>query len=382
MKYISYIFFSFLMIACNGQEKIDLSKLNLNEPIEKVIDFKDKNALEVNTVEYPFCFFIEREDSEKFTFDGIDLKGQKVFFQINSERLKTDSITKFGGGHFNMQGFKDKTELSKILKDYKADPVIYGFRIEMKTPNLKKEILKKLESKYGKGVKNPNTDHGLYWNVKKENKYIFYAPDYDRLIVLNSSNLSKKCYWDSMNGLIDFGGCNNEEYTKDLTKNRTDPKDIKNKPVLKIDKNWNINDLTLGSATEADFVTSSINKKFERLITNGPKGELQEVMQQNTYNNFYFYFIPGKNGENDPKNNILKGYSINDFEAVDVAFANGLKKGMKGEDVLKIIDKNDIVGDVGLKYSNYLEIKNPTYKINLIFDDNKLFSSMYVLKKE
>lgn len=55
---------------------------------------------------------------------------------------------------------------------------------------------------------------------------------------------------------------------------------------------------------------------------------------------------------------------------------------MKGEDVLKVIDKKDIIGDAGLKYSNYLEIKNPTYKINLIFDDNKLFSSMYVLKKE
>lgn len=370
------------MIACNGQEKIDLSKLNLNEPIESLIDFKDKNALEVNTVEYAFCFLIEGKSSGKFTFDGIDLKGQKVYFQVNSERLKTDSITKFGGGHFAMQGFKDKTELVKILKEYKADDVIYGFRMEMKTPNLKKEILKKLEVRYGKGTKNPNTDHGLYWNVRKENKYIFFAPDYDRLIVLNKSNLSKNCYWDTMNGLIDFGGCDQETYTKDLTKNRTDSKDIKNKPVLKIDKNWNINGLSLGTSTEDDFVKSSTSKNFERLITWGPKGGLQEVMRENKYNNFYFYFTGGKNGENDQKNNILKGYSINDFEAVEISFENQLKKGMKGEDVLKAIDKNDIIGDIGLKNSNYLEIKNPTYKINLIFDDNKLFSSMYVLKKE
>ncbi|ASK29057.1 hypothetical protein CEY12_02570 [Chryseobacterium sp. T16E-39] len=382
MKYISSIFFSFLMIACNGQEKIDLAKLNLNEPIENIIDFKDKNTLEVNTVEYPFCLLTEGQDSGKFTFDGIDLKGQKIFFQINSERLKTDSITKFGGGHFDMQGFKNKTELTRILKDYKADPTIYGFRMEMKTPNLKKEVLKKLENKYGKGIKNPNTDHGFYWNLKKENKYIFYAPDYDRLIVLNNTNLSKKCYWDSMNGLIDFGGCDNEAYTKDLTKNRTDSKDIKNKPVLTIDKNWNISGLTLGTSSEADFVKSSLNKNFERMITTNPKGEIQELMQQNTYNNFHFYFTPGKNGENDPKNNILKGYAINDFDAVELSFENQLKKGMKGADVVKVLGGNNIEGDPALRNSNYLEIKNATYKINLIFDDNKLFSSMYVLKKE
>ncbi|WBV57287.1 hypothetical protein PFY10_02375 [Chryseobacterium daecheongense] len=382
MKYLYLVVCSLLIIACKGQGKTDLSTLRLNESIEDLIDFKNKNMVEVNTVEYPFCLFIEIDNSEKFTFDGIDLKGQKVFFQINSERLKTDSITKFGGGHFDMQGFKDKKELAAILKKQKADPMIYGFRIEMKTPALKKEILKKLESRYGKGIKNPNTDNGLYWNVKKDNRYIFYAPDYDRLIILNNINLSKTCYWDAMNGLIDFGGCDNESYTKELTKNRTDSKDIKDKPVIKIDKNWNINGLTLGTSTEADFVKSSLNKNFERITTVDSKGDLKELMQQNTYNNFHFYFTAGKNGENNQENNILKGYAINDFEAVEVSFGNQLKKGMKGEDVLKIIGKNDVVGDPGLKYSNYLEIKNPAYKINLIFDDNKLFSSMYVLKKE
>lgn len=55
---------------------------------------------------------------------------------------------------------------------------------------------------------------------------------------------------------------------------------------------------------------------------------------------------------------------------------------MKGEDILKVIDKKNIIGDIALKYSNTIEIKNPVYKINLIFDDNKLLSSMYVLKKE
>ncbi|NRF37429.1 hypothetical protein [Pedobacter foliorum] len=109
--------------------------------------------------------------------------------------------------------------------------------------------------------------------------------------------------------------------------------------------------------------------------------ETSIVMHEN-YNNFYFYFTAGKNGENDQKNNLLKGYSINDFNGVEVSFENQLKTGMKGKNLLKIIDKKDIIGDIALKYSNTIEIKNPVYKINLIFDDNKLFSSMYVLKKE
>ncbi|WDF56171.1 hypothetical protein [Mucilaginibacter sp. KACC 22063] len=49
-------------------------------------------------------------------------------------------------------------------------------------------------------------------------RYIFFAPDYDMLIVMDNAHLSKTCYWDSMNGIIDFGGCNIEEYKKDLFK--------------------------------------------------------------------------------------------------------------------------------------------------------------------
>jgi hypothetical protein len=375
-KYITFIFLP-LIIFCQGQEKIDLLKLNLNESIESIINFSDKKMIGVDTVEYPFCLLLEIDKSSKYSFEGIDLKGQKVFLQVNSEVMKTDSITRFGGGHFDMQSFKDEGELEAVLKTYKADHSVYGYRIEMKTAVLEKEILKKLESKYGKGIRNTNTENGLYWNIKKENKYIFYAPDYDRLIVLNTSHLSKTCYWDSMNGLIDFGGCDNEKYTKELTKNRTDPKDIKNKPVLKIDNNWNINGLILGKSNEADFLKSTANKNAEKMIKLNEKGNEQEMIYQNNYNDLYFYFTAGRKASDA----VLKGYSLTDFDRVDISFDNGLKKGTKLENVLKVIDKSQIVNYNELKYSNYLEIKNSTYKINLIFNDG-VFSSMYVLKKD
>jgi len=203
-KTLFLFFFSLVIISCQGQNKKDLSQLQLNETIEIFVDFNDAKTIGVETVEYPYCLLLEIRDGKNYTFDGIDLTGQKVFLQIDSELLKTDSLTKQGGGHIDVESFKDKTALSAILKKYKAINTIYGVRIEMKTGNLKKQLLAILEKKYGKGTKNPNTDNGLYWNVKEGHRFIFFAPDYDRLIVLNNTNLSKTCYWDAMNGSIDF----------------------------------------------------------------------------------------------------------------------------------------------------------------------------------
>lgn len=162
-----------LVLSCKNQNRIDLSQLQLNETVESLINFDDAKTIGVETVEYPFCLMIEISDGANYTFDGIDLTGQKVFFQINSELLKTDSLTQQGGGHIDVQSFKDKNELADILQKYQAANTVYGTRIEMKTESLKKQILAKLESKYGKGTQNPNTDNGIYWNVKKEHKYIF-----------------------------------------------------------------------------------------------------------------------------------------------------------------------------------------------------------------
>ncbi|MFD2907112.1 hypothetical protein ACFSX9_00040 [Flavobacterium ardleyense] len=368
-----------VMICCDRQESIDLSQLNLNEPIEPIINFEDRLLLGIETVEYPFCLLLEVEKSEKYSFDGIDLKGQKIIFQINSEKLKTDSITRFGGGHIDLRPIKSTKDLNDILGAFNAENKIYGVRIEMKTASLKSDILKKIQAKYGKGLKNPNTDNGLYWNVKSEHKYIFYAPDYDKLIILNNEYLSKTCYWDTFNGLIDFGGCDNAQYMQELVKNATKPEDVKNKPIIKIDKNWSINNLIVGQSNEGDFVKSETNKNFDRMDEiSGSTGNISGIIYQNDYHDFYFYLSVNKINPDNKKENIINGFSINDFKKVDISFENGLKAGMKFENVVKLLDKKTIIDFDDLKFANYIEIKNTPYKVTLIFDKNMLFSGMFM----
>ncbi|MEO5911325.1 MAG: hypothetical protein ABIP95_10580 [Pelobium sp.] len=364
------------IVACKSQVKIDLAKLTLNEPIEKVINFKDTVAVEVNTVEYPFCLLLEVDHDDNYTYDGLDLKSQRVIFQINSEKLKTDSITRQGGGHLESIPVKNSSELQKSLKHFDAENQIYGVRIEIKTPELQKQILQKLKAKYGSGIKNPNTDHGLYWNVKKENKFIFYAPDYERLIIINNKNSSKTCYWDSANGTIDFGGCDGEAYFKDMTKNSTKPENVGNKPTVKIAKNWNINQVQLNATNEESFLNSENIKNFERSVLNEGLDKTT-LFYQDKYHDFYFYFRnEGKDIENK-KLNIISGYSILDFKKVKISFENGLTPGMAFKDAVKLFDAKAIKISTGVEDISSIEIKSGVATITLRFVNDK-FNELYV----
>lgn len=211
------LIFAGLFSSCKNEKKIDLLKLSLNEPIESLVNYNDKKNIGTDNMEYPFALLLETKDSTKYTFDGIELK-EGVMFQIHA-KIKIDSNST--GGQFSIQDFNDKPQLEKILKAYSAEPNVYGYRIKLKTDKSKKEIQDRLVKLYGEGTKNPNSKDndyvgGLYWNLKKENKYIFFAPAYDRLIVLNSAKLSKTCYWDLANGTIDLGGCDPQKYQKEL----------------------------------------------------------------------------------------------------------------------------------------------------------------------
>ena len=142
--FIVLLAFLLFIISCKGQDKKDLSRLRLNETIESFVDFNDAKTIGVETVEYPYCLLLEIRDGKNYTFDDIDLTGQKVFFQIDSELLKTDSLTKQGGGHIDVESLKDKISLSAIIKKYKAPNTIYCVSVEMTTDNLKKHLLEKL----------------------------------------------------------------------------------------------------------------------------------------------------------------------------------------------------------------------------------------------
>jgi hypothetical protein len=206
------------IISCNGQEKTDLAKLNLNEPVENLISETSRKSIGKDNVEYPFAILVEDTDTTKFTFLNIPVN--RVYFLL-AAKVNNDSVFKSGGGHFEGTIFKTKEQLLNNLSELKKHNInneIFGFRAEIRDPKGKSEIKKLLTKMYGNGTKNPNTDNGLYWNVKKENRYIFFAPDYDRLIVLNNKKLSKTCYWDIQNGMIDFrtGNCQVETYFKEM----------------------------------------------------------------------------------------------------------------------------------------------------------------------
>lgn len=372
-----------LVSSCKKVEKVDLSSLKLNESIGPLYDKGDTVLIGVETMEYPYALILEVHSPGKYSYDGIDLAQNRVLFLINAESLKTDSITRFGGAHYDMAMLSEENTLSQNLTKYRADTTIYGVRIEMKSPALKSSILNKIESRYGKGTKNPNTDHGLYWDIKAENKLIFFAPDYDRLIILNNTHLSKTCYWDSFNGMIDLGGCDQDNYLQSLVKNATKPEDIKNKPRITIREDWGINGIIVGTSTEEDLEQSPLYSYFERMEEyDGATAALKQIYYQDKYHDIYFFISASKTDPKNHKENIIQGYSVTDFKKVDISFDGQLKPGIKWDDAIKLFDPKKILNYPDLKISNYLEIDHAPYKITLTFDENKQFSSMYFTKIE
>lgn len=367
-----------IVSSCEVPKKIDLSSLKLNEPVHELYNVRDTVLIGIETIEYPYGLIVDVEGSDNYTYEGIDLEENRVMFLINAEVLKTDSITRFGGAHYDMVAITGDTVLNQTLSKYKADQRIYGVRMEMKSPELKSALLHKIQSKYGEGTKNPNTENGLYWNIGNENKLIFFAPDYDRLIILNNTHLSKTCYWDSFNGMIDLGGCDQEKYLQSLIKNSTKPEDVKNKPRLTIDQNWSINNLVIGKSTEEELMQSKFSNSLELTEEyDGATRSLNEISYQDKYHDVYFFLSPSKTDSEDQKNNIIQGYSVTDFKKVDISFDNHLKPGMKMEDVIKLFDPKQIMNYQDLKISNYLEIDKAPYKITLTFDENNLLSAIF-----
>nr|WP_314492582.1 hypothetical protein [uncultured Chryseobacterium sp.] len=218
MKQLLLILVLPFITYCSKAEQTDLAALKLNEPVENLLSETSLKSLGIDSVEYPFAILAEDTDSTKFVFSSIPV--DKVYFVL-SAKVNNDSVMKNGGGSFDGTFFKTRKQLDnnlKILKKQNISSEIFGFRAEIKGEKNQNEVKLLLTKKYGNGTKNPNTDNGLYWNVKNENKYIFFAPDYDRLIILNSKNLSKTCYWDIQNGVINIGSekCDSDRYFKEM----------------------------------------------------------------------------------------------------------------------------------------------------------------------
>ena len=172
----------------------------------------------ISTVEAPFALVLEADKSNSFTFNGIKIDTADIIFQVQSDKIRKDKDLYDGMGHYNVRSIKNQNGLKKLLNYYQADSVIYGYRLSIKPKQLQTALLKELTKLYGRCTKNPNTDNGLYWNLKNLHRYVLFAPDYNMLIVLDNTHLSKTCYHDNMNGTLDFGGCNIDQYNADLFK--------------------------------------------------------------------------------------------------------------------------------------------------------------------
>ena len=206
------------LISCSEAPKprIDLAKLNLNEPVRSLINYNDAIVGGANTVEVPMAIVIEVDHSNSYSFNGIPLDSAEVTFQLNSAHFRADTSIHDGIGHYSIIKVKSDAAINKVIDHFKTDSVIYGYRVSIKTKQMKARILNELTKLYGKGSPNPTVHTGLYWNLKDKQRLILYAPDYDRFVVLNTTNLSKTCYQDNINGTLDFGGCNIDKYFDDL----------------------------------------------------------------------------------------------------------------------------------------------------------------------
>jgi len=92
---------------------------------------------------------------------------------------------------------------------------------------------------------------------------------------------------------------------------------------VKIDKDWNLNKFVLGKTTEQDFVSSSTNQGFEKMLVLGSNASNAEISYNNEDQVFYFYFAAGQGNGRNAKINLLKGYNLQDFKVVDISFENG-----------------------------------------------------------
>lgn len=206
------------MLSCKKKQNIDLAKLSLNEKAADIINYDENYSGGVNTVEAPFSFALEASKSTSLLFNGLKIDTAAILFQLRSDKIRKDTSLYQGGGRIDEQNISNRGALRHTLEKFDADSLIYGYRLRIKTKELQAAILKQLVTLYGPGTKNPNTDHGFYWNLKSLHRYIFFAPDYDVLIVVDNSKISKNCFWDLSTGSIDFGGCDINQYTKSLFK--------------------------------------------------------------------------------------------------------------------------------------------------------------------
>lgn len=215
---ISFALLCLLLFSCKEKPRVDLAKLTFTEKAGNIINYGDKYFGGVNTVDAPLAFGLQASKSGSFAFNGIKIDTAYITFLLRSDKIRKDTSLYQGGATADQEAVTNRAELSKLLKKFQADSVIVGYRLGIKKEALQSAILKELIKLYGPGTKTPDTDHGLYWNLKAQHRLVFYAPDYRDLLVVDNTHLSKNCFWDPSTGNVDLGNCNMVQYKSTLLK--------------------------------------------------------------------------------------------------------------------------------------------------------------------
>ena len=215
---ISFALLCLLLFSCKEKVRVDLSKLTFTEKAENVINYDDKYFGGVNTIDAPLAFALQATRSSSFTFNGLKIDSAHITFLLRSDKIRKDTTLYQDGATADQEAVTNPADLQKLLKKFQADSVIYGYRLGIKTEALQSAVLKELIKLYGPGTKTHDTDHGLHWNLKAQHRFVFYAPDYRDLLVIDNTHLSKDCFWDPTTGNVDFGGCKIVEYKSNLLK--------------------------------------------------------------------------------------------------------------------------------------------------------------------
>jgi hypothetical protein len=213
---ISFALLCLLLLSCKEKARVDLAKLTFKEKAENVINYDDKYFGGVNTIDAPLAFGLQASKSSSFAFNGLKIDSAYITFLLRSDKIRKDTTLYQGGATADQGAVTNRADLHVLLKRFQADSVIYGYRLGIKTEALQSAVLKELIKLYGPGTKTLDTDHGLHWNLKAQHRFVFYAPDYRGLLVIDNTHLSKACFWDPTTGNVDFGGCDIAQYKSNL----------------------------------------------------------------------------------------------------------------------------------------------------------------------
>ncbi|HCO68223.1 MAG TPA: hypothetical protein DIT04_10780 [Dysgonomonas sp.] len=158
-------------------------------------------------------------------------------------------------------------------------------------------------------------------------------------------------------------------------------KDIPHKPIIKIGKDWSVNGLILGKSNNTDFEKTDLSHSLEKTASTTNGHFINIVYRGGFSSNLYFHFHSKEGVFSNRKDILFEGYFIDDFKYVSISFENGLDPGIPFNEAISLFGESQIEMYEETDTSSYISIVHDIYSIVLYFDENKLFSGIFIVNK-